>query len=776
MLKNPDWTLDEAIRYFDRKNEREQIPNRKSGGYRRVSDVERRVIMADVRNAMTWASGVSCPGSEKLAPYLEVLEHFARVGAEEDGRSRPENRVSSVRLFLLVVEGNERKGRRRVLAESFLPAWKPLHDAVRSLRDANPNARQPIPRRYGGFLYSFQTFLQRHGISDPRAIPSYEQLKKWAEAEALANDWKPWRQQFHNWLTAYRCARMQLQDPALPDLAHSPIGFHRGLRGLELGEMLRRRNCTIPPRDLTTEELLRVLAPQIAQAVDCYIEHRARSKDWAIAVVTAASCLVAELIRMGREGILAEMDLIDLFETRVTIETPRAVSASTLLERRLGHTTSTSTVSLLRQYADEAASRSFKNSPIRLMEAVPAGQPVAWYTHALFDDLSALWSVTEFVYGSGAGATEGGMSAHRPEEWSRIHAEYRLVREHMKTVNGSRKAEGFKDRGLIDVTLAQAVCVGLPRLWKRARKLRAAYHIACGKHAEGDAAPVAVARKRYFRALQRYILSAVLLDDGLRVANYAGARAGKNFIPQVEREADGSWRRIVGVETYFRGFCAEAKLKIAKDARGKERERRRTLRRGVVDMDLMTDFWLELRPCKLAACGLIPSVEAYDPDQDSFAFFVSPWSKQEGHGGYRKQWLSKQFGQVLHWIMREAMGRDVESWREIMLSKELRRKWRGLFGAHATRTLISTYWGVVREKWSVAQELTNDQLRTLHLHYSVFEGWVTEARTLTGIEHPDHFNQIMDLLRNGSVIDWASFDPARPEAATVVGETGQQVA
>lgn len=116
-------------------------------------------------------------------------------------------------------------------------------------------------------------------------------------------------------------------------------------------------------------------------------------------------------------------------------------------------------------------------------------------------------------------------------------------------------------------------------------------------------------------------------------------------------------------------------------------------------------------------------------------------------------------------MLRDVLGRDVPSWDELKKVKELRGRWRGLFGAHASRTLIATYWGVVREQWAVAKELTNDKISTLQNCYAVFEGWITESRTRSGIEHPDHFNSAVDGIRAGAVIDWATFDPEHPELA-----------
>jgi hypothetical protein len=766
MLNNPSWTLDQAIAHFDAVNARGKVPDRMSGGTRRSAEPMRRVILNDVRHALARASGVSTPGDVSLTPYLEVLTWFARVEAEEEGRSRPANRVASVRLFLAVVEGCEPKTTRRAIAETFRPPWRPLYEAVAGLEITNANARQPRHRRYPGFLAQFADFLLRHGVAAPEEIPAYSEVRRWAEAEGRG---KP----LANWLTAYRSGRTALGSPStLPTLAPSPLGLHRGLRGLELAPLLRRVGCHTPPADLSVPETLRALAPGIAAAVEHYISHAGKSASWNINVTCTASCVVAELIRMGMADELAELDLLDLLERRVPVEVaPSQASTAGLLRRRLGAPAGGggATVSLLRKYVDAAARHSLQHSPIRPTAPVPDGA-VPYYTTAIFNEVSAIWHVAEYVYGRAEGFADEGMIVAQPEEWARLRLECDLVREHMARTNVERQAEGFKQKGLVTITWSQAVCVGLPRLWQEARALRDAYHLAYAGRGDLSAPSVQLAQRRYFRALKRYMLAAVLLDDGLRVANYAGGRVGRNFLAEVERAPDGSWRRIVAVASHFRGYCSEAKLKISrKGSSGAERERTRSLRPGIVDMELLSDFWLELRPRDLVTCGMLSSVESYDPDSDSFAFFVSPCSTRRAHGGYSPARLSRMFGRTLHWMMRDVLGRhDVPAWDELRRNRELSRKWRGLFGAHVTRLLIATYWGVVRERWSVAAELTNDRVSTLQQFYSVWEGWITECRTKTGIEHPDHFNRVIDLLRDGKVIDWSSFDPERPEQAGTV--------
>jgi hypothetical protein len=777
MLPQRVRTLGQAIEFFTQKSTEGKVPNRKTGGLRSLSPAEISVVVSHVTTAVRAASGSSDPLAVELAPYLEVLVDFAKRDAEEHGRSA-KREASSVRLFLSVVEGREIKTQRRVVRHAILPAWLPLYDALTRLKDRNGNRRNPRSSRYPGYLYGLQSFLQLRGIRSPRDLPVYKTLWEWADEDGIG------RKKLDNWFTAYRAAR-SAYDPSLPDLAPSPVGRHRGLRGLENLDPLVRQaaardsevTAALGDRtayDVDQRELITMLAPSVGEAVELYLNHTSRSSVWMETVVTSMSCFLAELVRMGRNDSLVDLDLLDLVYQKVTIRNSGARMNSTkLLERHLGGFEGESSVSLLRAVVDAAARRSFAASPIGLVDDKVPDDEVPFYTAAMFNDLSAVWAVTDFVYGQGSGAASGGLAKLDPPAWTRIRTEYELLRQHMKEINRRRQPSGHVDKSLLAFTWSALVCAGLSRLWKDVRQLRDRYHEVCGKCPEGTPAR-AKARRAYHRKLKDYILAAILLDDGLRIKNYARGRVGVNFIPDVVRDETGHWDRIVGLTTRFRGFDASAGLKIQRDAGGKERDRRRAVLPGIVDMELLTDYWLEARPHDLAACGLIGDVDAYGPDDDRFALFVSPHSTKPS-GAYSPPSLSKRFGKFVHGFMRDVLGRDIPDWNQLRgrdADPEAKAKWRGLLGAHPARLFIASYVGGIRNRWSHASVLTNDAIATLQKYYTEVKPFFEDAKKNVGIEHPHHFDRVVDVLWSGEVIDWASFDPNDP-AASIPPEGGE---
>jgi hypothetical protein len=770
MLPRSVSTLADAVGLFRRKANAGQIPNRKTGALRSLSETEQQVVISHVTTAIRAASGSAEPMSVRVAPHLEVLVDFAKRDAEEHGRS-PDREASSVRLFLMVVEGREPKTQRRVVRDAILPAWLPLYDALTGLRDGNANRRSPRSARYPGYLYGLQSFLQLRDIQSPHDIPTYETICTWAGKEGVK------RKDLDNWFTAYRTARAAC-DASLPELAPSPIGRHRGLKGLPnlqaLVDGAARRDANAAKilgdrtaHDVTDQlDLVKILAPHIGDALQAYLDHTTKSGAWQQSVVTAASCLVAELVRLGNADELHDLDLIDLTTRRVPIQLGESRESGLGLLRRHVDSSGPADISLLRAWADAAARRSFASSPIELRDARIPQDEVPWYTDAIFNDASAIWSVTDFVYGQGSGAAHGGMATAAPERWARVRAEHDLLRQHMKAVNGRRQSDRHKDKSLLDFTWATVVCAGLSRLWREVMDLRQRYHALSAKHPE-DAPVRARARRQYHDRLKDYVLAALLLDDGLRIKNYAMGRVGLHFLPDVVRGTHGGWQRIAGLRTSFRGYDRDAGLKISRSAKGAERTRTRGLLPGIMDMELLSDYWFEARPHDLAACGLIESIDAFDPDQDNFTLFVSPVSTHPC-GAYGPPSLSGRFGKFLHGFMRDVLGREVPDWGELRgrnADQSAKSVWRGIFGAHPARQLIATYVGGIRNDWGHASALTNDAIQTLQIHYTEVKPFFEDAMTRSGIEHPHHFDEVVDRLWRGEVIDWATFDPNDPAAS-----------
>ena len=64
-------------------------------------------------------------------------------------------------------------------------------------------------------------------------------------------------------------------------------------------------------------------------------------------------------------------------------------------------------------------------------------------------------------------------------------------------------------------------------------------------------------------------------------------------------------------------------------------------------------------------------------------------------------------GRALHWVVREALGRDdVPGWNDPARTT----KCRCLFGAHVMRLLLATYLGGLRQRWEETRHLTADTL------------------------------------------------------------------
>lgn len=112
---------------------------------------------------------------------------------------------------------------------------------------------------------------------------------------------------------------------------------------------------------------------------------------------------------------------------------------------------------------------------------------------------------------------------------------------------------------------------------------------------------------------------------------------------------------------------------------------------------------------------------------------------------------------------------------QLKSDERLRNKYRGLFGMHITRQLIATYIGGILGEWSRAAYLTNDREATLRQFYQAFKDQMDEAFQQDGIRHPSYFDDVVRVLRSGKRIDWAAFDPTRPDETMVLaGENNQR--
>lgn len=353
----------------------------------------------------------------------------------------------------------------------------------------------------------------------------------------------------------------------------------------------------------------------------------------------------------------------------------------------------------------------------------------------------------------------------------------RMNKANAKVSFADRKA---KARLLQLVTLPMILCVGLPALRREVLRLREVWHAALIRHPEAPChRRVLRAEEEYDRLLTLYLVFTVFLADGLRVANYAGARLGcveertlaentarggtvvQSFChiqPLIGADRGG----LRGVKTNFYGDDHPiVKLKIDKVPGSEEwREHPHWLRPGIVDMELLWDYLTRVRPKRLASQGLIPDAAAYelerDVAEDHFALWVSDTRSADPYravtGAYSTQSISEMFGRVLHWICTATLGRALPAW-----GPELARAYPMVFSAHSSRLLLGTHlYGILDRKMDAAV-LLNDTIRMVERRYSVTEASMIHR---TGWEHPRFFDAFFARIWDqNEVIDWDQEDP-----------------
>lgn len=783
-------TLKDAFADFTRRNLAGQIIDGRTGEKKSLSDGRVDVIYSHVRAAVAKAVGMH-PKNKTLLdvnilPLVAVLPEMAHLDARDEKRKDPANESASVRTFLRTVTKDTIRARtykRRVCPESFLPDWIPLANVLWNTKSPSGESNRDVGR-----LETLQNVCLLHGVRRPEDMPDYATTSKWVRewlnahpriqkssaANGPTRDERDERRRFDH-IASYRKARKLLNCPqSLPDLERPRRSCERGIRALpnldkfvRIGaERLRAQGVEVrtplPTSRDDTLDLLDIVAPQIAGATRQYLNwtttNAVRSDDWRRQVKHAASNITAELIRMNEDPF--EIDYPDLFLQTRQIASPLPANSQGL--KRTTQFTDVETLPLVRLVVDAAAQRSFLHSPLTL----PKGQAnavVPLYTAAVFNDCAALWAVTHQVYG-----VIHQMESRDRENWKYVETVHTRLADFMKEYNDSREMEGHKDKSLVSANWGQCVCIGVARLWRRAQECRTSWK--AKKESYGVDAPATErARREYCQSLCCYVLWAVLLDDGMRIANYAGARISRHC--RLSTISSNGTRRVVAVETMFRGYDQEAGTKKRRRAGGRQNMRRRTLNPGVVDMDLFTDYVYMARVDNLVSAGLLPHRGAYNPDTDEFALFVSPNSTR-AHGGYSKARLSRKWGCLLHWLTcdvlghRDDKGNRLASWREMRTTPELRRKWRAIWGAHILRQIVATFMKGVLKDEQAACRMTNDTPATLDAFYNQFDDTLAELlKGPKGINHPEHFADVCRRLIRGEILDWGSFDPQRPDTA-----------
>jgi len=777
--------LYDALAQFDKKNRAGQVPDRRSPGKTHTLSAGRRdVVVSHVRNAVARAAGVDRGDERALAavdvqPLFPTLAELAYVDAEEAGRAAPRNERANVALFVATVEGKEyehtdRHGfaqRRPIEREAVLPEWRPLFDALVEdavEEDGTKNSRKSFPAQ----LVALQNLvLKAARVRTPYDIrDNFDAFMKLATAAGVK------RKKAHAMLAAIRRAREILGDERIPSLYQGAAVGERALHTLPtIEERLRARGCKCDPRRMTQRKLVKVIAPKMERELERRLKQGKkvnRRPGWFEDMVGMTSRIAASLARLGIDP--AEKSFVDLWSETKEVNASSEGEVDPVLAEVMGKDyVHTETISLMRQVADECAHLSYMNSSIRVVTQGDLAGEVPIYTQRVVLDVKNAWLLVREVFGPA-------MQKHKRAMWVAAEGEYRALLKHMEDLNETRHAVGHRDKSKVLILWPQAVCMFLPWLMNRVEVKRAQIErFLGGLGREGSRT-----HRKYLRefdvALREYVFAALILDDGLRVKNYAGALAGRHIVPTVEKDKSGRWVRFTKVESRFRGIDDDplVLLKMPKKAGKVERKRERHILPAFVNYDLLFEYWTEVRPRELVRRGVIESVEAFDPEVDSWALFVSPrrggrkTTKGDGssylkaHAAFGSDYLSQRFAKVFHEFIGEQLSREIPAWDD---PARTQGEWEGLFSGHITRTLIATWFGGICGDWETAAWLTNDAEATLREHYSAVADRVHELAHAEGWENPRWFDVVLARAEMRKAGDdwsafWREFDPADPAA------------
>lgn len=749
--------LTQAVAIFDKKNAAGEILNRKTGEKTTITKGQRAAILSSVKNALRRA-GVKDTElyTTDLTALAATLPDHARLDAEERGLHSKNVEADRVRRFLAVVEGKEYR-RNRQTPDIALPEWRPVYQTLRQWEVEQGTRVTLAPK-----IILLQNLASKYGkILTPQVLPDRRTIETWAREEGIPAS------SMYQMCSAYGKARELLaasDGPELPALGHAVRATERGLHTLpDIAELLAHAGSNKPVPEVTTDEMIALLAPRMHAALQLYGiqgQNQNHSPGWFRKQTNAMSRILAEAHRAGHD--IASLEPIDLWLKEEVTEVEekggtRALSLGARLDpvhsafgRRVVR------IPLIRVLCDRQAVPSAAGSPIRLVRSGGAGEiaGVPFYTETIQSDLKNLFGLTRAAY-----AEEWN---DHPETWLQVKTVYDVTLGAMKELNKKRQFTGQKDKLALlkQVTLPILVCIGLPALRGYIYRLREAFHASLVRNGSFNSPAVRRAEARYHYWLTRYVVTAVHLSDGLRVKNYTGARVGEgmHIQPTVLRDESGKWIGFSEVSTHFRGYdCPSVCLKIRTDKNGKERSRSHKLHPGIVDLVLFFEYWTEARPRALVEAGLLDSVEAYDPDRDleewHFALFVSPRAHQASkpYGNYRENAVSSFVGQVLYTIVRHVLGEELPDWEEIGKDSPFR----SLFAAHVTRLLLGSYWGGIRDDWRYAGVLTEDSENVLRDHYSEYEmAMETWKDSATVWKRPNFFDSLMDRIRSREPIDW----------------------
>lgn len=771
-------TLREAQALFDVKSEAGEIPNRVTGKTGQLAASRRGPIMSHVTAALRHAlrsfpeyARVSADAllDVEIAPFLATLPDHAELDASEAGRSDPSKERSNVALFVTVVTGRDAvREKRSIEVTRVLPAWQPLYDAL-----CSQASEQPKARTYPRLLIRFMELALANGVVSPEAVPDdFDAVHAWAPALGFS------RKEVHEALGAFRSAADALGDDSLPRAYDLVFRGGIGVRGLsDWVQRARNAGMTGDPMSWELLDIITALAPKIGNAVRTVLsagKKHNRTASYENEIIDCGSWLVASLIRLGED--VSALTLLDLYLERREIRVEQSAAAEEGRKVKLAQLAKYTTTpthdapmalhSLLRRCLDVTAPLSYANSPLRLVNPVHEEDDIPVYTDSMIANVKQAFLLTKAMFGAE-------LEEVAPDVWARARNEHDSLLRHISSHNRGRYLAGRKAKRDLLITWPQAVCMGLPYLRQKALMARRAVADRADRIGHLESRESQKVLLAYCEALRDYVVVAILLDDSLRIRNYAGATAGIHLKPTPEI-IEGCWRRFVGARTHFRGADADdVRLKVLARKDEGLNERERPLTPGIVDMDLLFEWWTKARPFYLVQAGLLTTVDAYDPERDNYAVFPTgrPSEAQRADPAWKghisPDMLSEIFGRALHEICMKVLGQtDLPEWGDASLTETHR----SLFCAHIVRLLVGTYFGGVLGDWTTAEYRTNDRELTLRKHYNLLAPWFTQRMHKQSHENPRWFDRVIARVLEARDCDvwgpfWDRFDPRYPDAS-----------
>ncbi|MBY0490355.1 MAG: hypothetical protein K2R93_10985 [Gemmatimonadaceae bacterium] len=798
-------TLSEATARFRALATAGDIINRKTGAKGPFAASRIAPILSNVTAAVRYAAyrihGREFSDAElqqvDLEPLWSALPQFAYEGAQAPGneRSDPAKERANVRLFVSAVTGRDIERTPQPVCENRVPEdWRQLYEAIVQA-EANEQIKHGTAKGYRRGILRLAQLALLHGVTRPEDLPAEAvHIYQWG----VQSGWR--RKEIDLALSSYRRAAELIGANHLPRAYELVRRDGLGIKSLpDYPERLLAAGYVGDPRTITTLDAIKLLAPLLGTSLERVLDgaqHRGLSPGWVSARVDMASWVVATLIR-ERADIPAELTTLKWMDlwlqtrpTEVRSDDERRAQLADYLGSDSAGDLTLEHRSLMRLLLEASAARSYANSPLTLANPAHERDVVPVYTEKLQAHLESAWMVTYAFFGDV-------IQKKKPELWARVRNEYEAIVRHIGEYNRPRALTGRKNKASLPISWPQMMCMGLPFLMQEAYEARRAINERLYRVGNVDSRDSGRLVAKYCEALRRWMVTLILTDDGLRIKNYAGAMLGEQIIPTWERDKDGRICGLLKLSTRWSGLDPQSvRLKVTSKAK-ETNERRRDITPAFLDPILAFDYLTLARPRALADAGLLNSVEDYKPDTDCWSFFVTPrpraaqvskyvaqqnlnesalvmaaepasFSKPappDWRGNFSEDMLSNIYGEAMHRVCTKVLKRDLPTYD----SPDLTDRYRSIFSAHITRTEIACYWGGIRQDWTTAMWLTNDEEHTLRKHYHQLQAAFERHRNARSCENPRWFDAVVDRALGNYPEDdwmafWRSFDPHHPDA------------